>query len=89
MNQVSSWLIKNNKSNIQIKYTVLEVLKLNGKKKTTVQKFVVRMFLINTFMLDECIKVYLKKYCYSLLMLPLLRHESKCAVFVFVPLNAN
>ncbi len=33
MNQVSSWLIKNNKSNIQIKYTVLEVLKLNGKKK--------------------------------------------------------
>ncbi len=50
MNQVSSWLIKNNKSNIQIKYTVLEVLKLNGKKKPTVQKFVVRMFLINTFM---------------------------------------
>ncbi len=46
MNQVSSWLIKNNKSNIQIKYTVLEVLKLNGKKKLQV----VRMFLINTFM---------------------------------------
>ncbi len=50
MNQVNSWLIKNNKSNVQIKYIVIEVLKLNGKKKnTTVQKFGVRMFLINIF----------------------------------------
>ncbi len=45
MNQVNSWLIKNNKSNVQIKYIVIEVLKLNGKKKTTVQKFGVRLFL--------------------------------------------